>query len=96
MIDLLITENRSKDPVRFARNRTRVFLSKGYSYGLWVYEDRLFGLLNLEQKRDYLLEPPGKTLTLRISLETARKLVRVGCTISEKTAMLRHLEQVER
>lgn len=94
MIRLLVTENRSKDPVRFAKNRVRVFLGKDYDYGLWVDEDQLFDLLSVEQKRSYLFEPMGKSLTFELSSETARKVVDLGYTVESKAKMLRQLSSV--
>lgn len=94
MITILISENRSKDPVRFARNRVRVFVNKDYSYGLWVDEDQLFELLTVDQKRTYLLEPMGNSLTLSVDSKTARKIVDLGYTVESKAKLLKQLETV--
>lgn len=94
MITILISENRSKDPVRFARNRVRVFIGKDYSYGLWVDEDQLFELLTVGQKRSYLLEPMGNSLTFSVDSKTARKIVDLGYTLESKAKLLRQLETV--
>lgn len=56
MFELLVSENKSFDPVRFYRNRVRVFLNRDYHYGLWIDEDKLFDLLTSEQKKQYLTD----------------------------------------
>jgi len=79
MINILITENRSSDPVRFFRNRVRVFVCKDYDYGFWVDEDRLFSLLDLDQKKEYLTEKEG-SLDLQVTREVAEDIVNIGFT----------------
>lgn len=90
MIDLLITENRSFDPVRFARNRVRVFVGKDFSYGFWVDEDRLFDFLTTEQKREYLTQRKP-SLEFKVDASVARKIVDAGYTPYSKSAILRKL-----
>lgn len=91
MINLQITENRSRDPVRFARNRVRVFLNKDFSYGFWVDEDRLFDLLTLEQRKDYLTVDIKQSLVFKVSVEVARKIVDFGYTVESKSRIFKQL-----
>lgn len=92
MINLQITENRSKDPVRFTKNRVRVFINKDFSYGLWIDEDRLFDLLTFEQKKDYLTVSVKQSLVFSISAEVAKKLVDLGYTVDSKRRILKQID----
>lgn len=93
MINLLITENRNFDPVRFARNRVRVFVGKDFSYGFWVDEDRLFELLSIDQKREYLTQKKAN-LEFKVDAKVARKVVDAGYTPHGKSAILRKLAEL--
>jgi hypothetical protein len=92
LIELFVSENKSFDPVRFLRNRVRVFVDRNYDYGLWIDEDKLFDLLTIDQKREYLAHRKG-SLTLHISTEIAKKVVEIGTTPYSKSSMLRQLSQ---
>lgn len=93
MINLFVSENRSRDPVRFARNRVRVFVGRDFTYGLWVDEDCLFDLLSLEQKKEYLTSK-SLDLTFEIPLAVAQKVVNLGHTIDSKPRLLRYLMEL--
>jgi hypothetical protein len=78
MIEILVSEGKSWDPVRFYRNRVRVFVNKDYNYGVWVDEDLLFDVLDTEQQRQYLTDRSPEGLTYRVSREAARRIVSQG------------------
>lgn len=78
MIELLVSENRSFDPVRFYRNRVRVFIDRDYTYGLWVDEDLLFDLLSEAQKKQYLTDRTTQGLYFGVTKETAQKIIEIG------------------
>jgi hypothetical protein len=90
MIELLVTENKSRDPVRFYRNRVRVFLAKDYSYGVWVDEDFLFDTLNEEQKRKYLTDHSESKFT--VTPEVAKKILSKGHSPNHKGDILSSIE----
>lgn len=91
MVQLSISENRNTDPVRFFRNRVRIFLGQDLQYPFWVDESSLFSLLNDDQKRTYLMEKRGKVLILSIGPKEARKIVEIGDTKQSKSMILREL-----
>lgn len=78
MIEILVSENKSWDPVRFYGNRVRVFVNRDYSYGVWIDEDHLFDLLDVDQKRQYLADRSPQGLTYKVSREVARKIISQG------------------
>jgi hypothetical protein len=80
MIELLVTENKSIDPARFYRNRVRVFLDRNYNYGMWVDEDKLFDLLSLEQKKQYLVDRSPSGCKYNVTREVAQRVLAVGHT----------------
>jgi hypothetical protein len=84
MIELLVGENKSFDPVRFYRNRVRVFLNRDYSYGLWVDEDKLFDLLSIDQKKQYLTDRSNQGSYYSLDRETALKVLSIGHTPYQK------------
>lgn len=77
-IELCVSENKSFDPVRFFRNRVRVFVDRNYQYGLWIDEDVLFELLTKEQKLQYLTDRTTQGMYYQIEPEVARKIVSLG------------------
>lgn len=78
MIELLVSENKSYDPVRFFRNRVRVFVDRNYNYGLWIDEDKLFEQLTIDQKKQYLTDRSPQGLYYQVSPEVAQKIVDLG------------------
>lgn len=78
MIELYVSENKSFDPVRFYRNRVRVFVDRNYEYGLWIDEDRLFELLTTDQKKQYLTDKTPQGMYYQIEPKVAREIVRLG------------------
>lgn len=84
LIELFVSENKSFDPVRFLRNRVRVFVDRNYSYGLWVDEDKLFDLLTIDQKKQYLTDRTPQGLYYHICSKTAQKVIDLGYTPYDK------------
>lgn len=80
MIELYVSENKSFDPVRFYRNRVRVFLNRDYTYGLWIDEDRLFDLLTEGQMRQYILDRSPKGAYFSVTREVAQEILKRGHT----------------
>lgn len=78
MIELLVSEHKSFDPVRFYNNRVRVFVDRNYQYGLWIDEDRLFDLLTQEQKKQYLTDRTTEGMRYFLSREVAQKVIDLG------------------
>lgn len=82
MIQLIVPpENRNIDPVRFFQNRIRVSLD---NFPFWIDEDRLFSLLDNDQKRTYLTSKRKEKLILAIGESTARKMIEVGYSKNKK------------
>lgn len=77
MVSLFVTEGKSVDPVRFFRNRVRIFLDGDLNYGLWIDEDQLFELLDLQQKRQYLTAK-SDDFKCTVTLEVARNILSLG------------------
>lgn len=94
MIEILVSENKSWDPVRFYRNRVRVFLNRDYNYGVWIDEDRLFDSLDTDQKKAYLTAPQGQTLSLSVPPKVAQRIVELGHTIDSKQRILRQIDNL--
>jgi hypothetical protein len=92
MIELLVTENKSWDPVRFYRNRVRVFLAKNYNYGVWVDEDFLFEVLDLEQKKVYLTEHSPSGNKFQVTPEIAKKVLNKGHSPYHKQDILSSIQ----
>jgi hypothetical protein len=78
MIELFISENKSYDPVRFFKNRVRVFVDRNYDYGLWIDEDRLFNLLTVEQKKQYLTDRTPQGMYYQLDPRVAQEVVKLG------------------
>lgn len=94
MVNVLVSEKRNVDPVRFYQNKIRVFLGFNYQYGIWVDEDRLFSFLDDDQKRAYLLSKRGTSLELELSAPTVRRLVETGYTMKGRREVLAMLSQL--
>lgn len=94
MVNVLVSEKRNVDPVRFYQNKIRVFLGLDYQYGVWVDEDRLFSFLDDNQKRTYLLGKRGVPLELELSAPTVRRLVETGYTMKGRKEVLEMLSEL--
>lgn len=87
LIKILVSENKSRDPVRFYRNRVRVYAGNDYNYGLWVEEDRLFDYLNDEDKKTYLTTS-SQTVKVSLSLSNFEKLLSTSSSPYGRTTLL--------
>ena len=93
MFELFVSENKSFDPVRFCRNRVRVFLDKNYAYGLWIDEDKLFDLLSVDQKKQYLTDRTPSGRYYELSPEVAQQVLNTGKTpFSKQTLSTQNLK----
>ena len=72
----------------------RVFVNRDYNYGLWIDEDRLFDLFDLEQKREYLIAPQGQTLSFSVSPKVAQRIVELGYTVESKQRILKQIDNL--
>jgi hypothetical protein len=94
MVNLYVTEGKGRDPVKFYRNRVRIFIEKDMSYGLWIDEDFLFEYLNIDQKRMYLSGNSEESRRYVIPKEVAKKLIEKGVTPLSKRPMIKMIEDL--
>lgn len=91
LIKILVSENKSRDPVRFYRNRVRIYAGEDYSYGLWVEEDRLFEYLGDEDKRNYLATT-SQTIQVNLGFSNFEKLLNTSSSPYGRTTLLNYLK----
>lgn len=72
-----VTENKSRGALAPWDSLVRVFVDRDFSYGYFVRERRLFGLLTEAQQGVYL---QGDSVSLDVSVEVAQQIVDMGAT----------------
>lgn len=73
-----MAENRNFDPVKFYRNRVRVFTDLSRESWSWIEENELFELLTLPQKKKYLTERSNKELKYQVKAAVIDKIKSIG------------------
>lgn len=71
---IIVADNRNHDPVKFYRNRVRVFTDLAKESYVWVDEDKLFELLTLPQKKKYLTDSSGTETKYQVKREVIERV----------------------
>lgn len=75
---LVATEGKSMGKLNALASSVRVFVNNDYSYGYFVDEHKLFGLLTPAQQAEYL---QASTATLEVEPVVAQQIIDMGKTI---------------
>jgi hypothetical protein len=78
MVEITISENKSNDPVKFFRNRVRIFVNRDYEKGVWIDEDILFELLPRAQKKRYLTDRTPAGRHIKVGPKVASQVIKRG------------------